>query len=440
MKRLVKAAARTPLGRALRKMVSGYPASSMGGPHIAANGPAIADSDVTDQGERVVADDDNFCFHAHLSIYNFAKPFVYGKRVLDAGCGTGYGSHHLLTQGGAESVLGIDLSEKAINFCRARYGMKRLEYQAMDLQQVKIAGHARFDVIFSSNVLEHVADVDSFLKAATRLMTPNGVFVLAVPAIVSAEALEGNLENPYHINNITPPAWLTKMRRYFVKAQGYRHWAEPEWVRPDGMIMMDDAIRAHNFTFTERDDAAMMTEKRTATTVIIAHGPREYPLPKTSDELGYPAEWNVDLGRPRGRPEGDLGPIHGERTVTQTFVCEEESLENIEIMMATYARRNETTLDVSLHRESASGEVLAKTIYDASTFRDNDWLQFTFPKIEKTAGKRFALVLRSPERDLDNCVTAYYTSAAVPGRESLKVGRTERVGNVLHFHTTAHAR
>src|SRR3954452_8252935 len=65
---------------------------------------ALETASVTDDGERVTPDEPDYCFKAHLSIYNFAKFFTFGKRVLDAGCGTGYGSHYLL-ENGARSVL-----------------------------------------------------------------------------------------------------------------------------------------------------------------------------------------------------------------------------------------------------------------------------------------------------------------------------------------------
>lgn len=434
MKRYMDSTAMKPVARVVRKLARVYRASSMGGPTLPPPAPMEADAGVTDNGERVVPEDKSFCFQAHLSIYNFAKPYAYGKRVLDAGCGTGYGSHHLLTACGAKSVLGIDLSDKAIAYCQSRYIAENLRYEAMDLQQLTLSGRSQFDVIFSSNVLEHVADVDTFLKTACRLLTPDGVFVLAVPAVVTPEALEGNLENPYHINNITPPAWLTKMRRFFREAQGYRHWVEPEWVGPDLMVRWDNEIEVGNFIFTERDDDGMMKEWRTITTIIVARGPRPHPLPKTTDELGYPAEWNVDLGRPRGRPEGVVGPIHESREVVQTFVCDEDDLNQIEVMMATYARVNDSTLEVSLRRESAQGEVVAQSEYRTADMIDNDWLRLHFPPVANSRGTRFALVLRAPTARPDHSVTAYYTSALVPGRETLKVGRLDRPGNCLHMH------
>jgi 2-polyprenyl-3-methyl-5-hydroxy-6-metoxy-1,4-benzoquinol methylase len=66
-------------------------------------------ADVGNCGERVVADDKNFSYYAHLSIYDFARPFAAGRHVLDAGCGTGYGSFFLASYGASE-VTAVDAS------------------------------------------------------------------------------------------------------------------------------------------------------------------------------------------------------------------------------------------------------------------------------------------------------------------------------------------
>jgi SAM-dependent methyltransferase len=47
-------------------------------------------------------------YYAHLSLCEFCASFAPGARVLDAGCGTGYGAAHLL-QRGATSVPGVRL-------------------------------------------------------------------------------------------------------------------------------------------------------------------------------------------------------------------------------------------------------------------------------------------------------------------------------------------
>lgn len=441
MRRYVDIPARGLVKRALRKVLPSYRASSMGGPHVPPLPANFIPQEIADYGERVIPEQDDYCYYAHLSIYNFAKPYSFGRRVLDAGCGTGYGSHYLYKNGGATSVLGIDISEKAISYCRARYEQPNLHYEVMNLEDLKIPRSERFGLIFSSNVLEHVADADAFLEKATHLMTDDGVFVLAVPPINSIEALQGNLENPYHINNLTPPAWIAKMRRFFESAQGYRHWLEPEWLTPANEQAFRNDMREHHFTFTERSDAEMMTEIKTMTTIVVARKPRSKPLPKSPDEMAYPAEWNVEWDyakntlRRAGKSEGTLGAIYGDRVLEQGFTCLVENLSEIQAFLATYARVNDSTLTMTLHRDTADGPVVARVDADAREIRDNEWHRFPFAPIAGSKDQRYVLTLSSRDARPDNSVTAYYTSDELPGRDSVRVGKVERAGNILQFHT-----
>jgi SAM-dependent methyltransferase len=59
-------------------------------------------------GERVCPDIPVANFHNHLKVYEFAQQFCANKKVLDIGCGTGYGSAKLAEV--ASEVVGIDLS------------------------------------------------------------------------------------------------------------------------------------------------------------------------------------------------------------------------------------------------------------------------------------------------------------------------------------------
>jgi hypothetical protein len=51
----------------------------------------ITDEQLSNIGERVIVDNTWF-YRAHLSIYHFVLPYVWGQKVLDAGTGAGYGS------------------------------------------------------------------------------------------------------------------------------------------------------------------------------------------------------------------------------------------------------------------------------------------------------------------------------------------------------------
>jgi 2-polyprenyl-3-methyl-5-hydroxy-6-metoxy-1,4-benzoquinol methylase len=65
--------------------------------------------------ERLSLSDDTLLsnYGDHIQPYRFAESCCVGNAVLDAGCGIGYGSHHLASHG-AKSVRAMDFSSDAI--------------------------------------------------------------------------------------------------------------------------------------------------------------------------------------------------------------------------------------------------------------------------------------------------------------------------------------
>ena len=128
---------------------------------------------ITDDGERVSELQQDHSYFAHLSIYWFALRYCTGKTVLDAGSGTGYGSAYL-AEHGAREVHGIDVSEKAVDYSEATFRLPNLSYRRMDLQEISGFPNHHFDVIFSSNVFEHVPDVTLLMFRARELVRSDG--------------------------------------------------------------------------------------------------------------------------------------------------------------------------------------------------------------------------------------------------------------------------
>src|SRR5215470_2202642 len=79
-------------------------------------------------GERVIPGEvDIDLMNEHLARYTFAARLARGKRVLDAGCGTGYGSAELAHA--AVAVVGIDCAIEAVSFARANYRLPNLQFE-----------------------------------------------------------------------------------------------------------------------------------------------------------------------------------------------------------------------------------------------------------------------------------------------------------------------
>lgn len=96
-------------------------------------------------------------------------------RILDAGCGTGRNLVELESYGLAE---GVDFSAEAVEFCRLR-GLQRV--QQASLEELPFEA-SRFDLIVSTDVIEHVDDDGRALGELRRVAAPGGRLLVTVPA------------------------------------------------------------------------------------------------------------------------------------------------------------------------------------------------------------------------------------------------------------------
>jgi len=98
-------------------------------------------------------------------------------RILDAGCGTGNNLRHLARHGRA---VGVDLSEDALRFCRAR-GVAAAKAGLLALP----FPDAAFDCVTSFDVLYHrwVRDDRAAVAEMVRVLRPGGVLLVRVPAL-----------------------------------------------------------------------------------------------------------------------------------------------------------------------------------------------------------------------------------------------------------------
>jgi len=110
-------------------------------------------------------------------LYDRARPLL-GRRVLDAGAGTGAFTERLLADG--RTVVALEPDPALAATLRERYAADpRLTVVETDAAGVEGEG---FDTIMCFNVLEHVADDDAVLRAFRGALKPDGALLLLVPA------------------------------------------------------------------------------------------------------------------------------------------------------------------------------------------------------------------------------------------------------------------
>ena len=110
---------------------------------------------------------------------NAADPFsLDGLSVLDVGCGAGLLSEPLARLGGA--VTALDPSARNIEAARlhASEGGLSIDYRSETVEAVG-AGGERFDLVVAMEVVEHVTDVQAFIRACADAVAPGGLLLLA---------------------------------------------------------------------------------------------------------------------------------------------------------------------------------------------------------------------------------------------------------------------
>jgi ubiquinone/menaquinone biosynthesis C-methylase UbiE len=100
-----------------------------------------------------------------------------GERVLDLGCGAGRFTR-ALREAGAD-VVGVELAEAALERARRNLGGADLRLAAPDGSLP--LGHQEVDLVWCSEVLEHVPDTVAFLTETRRVLRRGGRLLLTVP-------------------------------------------------------------------------------------------------------------------------------------------------------------------------------------------------------------------------------------------------------------------
>lgn len=117
----------------------------------------------------------------HLAAYLIlAEPFVASRKVLDIGCGAGYGVDHLSRS--ASSVIGIDVSKEGISQYWHKYGKDKLNFMLGNGTSLPFR-HSSFDVVMSFQVIEHIEPkfVLAYLAEIHRVLKTGGTFICSTP-------------------------------------------------------------------------------------------------------------------------------------------------------------------------------------------------------------------------------------------------------------------
>jgi len=165
-------------------------------------------------GERVIPGEvDVDLLNEHMARYAFASRLAHGKRVLDAGCGAGYGSAELARA--ADSVAGIDCAAEAIEFARGNYRLPNLRFEQASCTELPYADGS-FELVVAFEVIEHLDHWREFLLEARRVLAASGQFIVSTPnKLYYTESRGTEGANPFHVHEFDFEEFQGELKRVF---------------------------------------------------------------------------------------------------------------------------------------------------------------------------------------------------------------------------------
>jgi SAM-dependent methyltransferase len=169
-------------------------------------------------GERTLPGipDEAYWFARHVVAYRIAADHVTARaitsapvrRVLDAGCGEGYGIAAIVDAGASQGVA-VDLDESVVGHVTASYpqvGAVRAELGSLPFSD------RCFDLVVSFQVIEHVWDPPGYLASLRRVLAPDGQLLVATPNRLTFTPDSETPVNPFHVREFTASELRDELR------------------------------------------------------------------------------------------------------------------------------------------------------------------------------------------------------------------------------------
>jgi 2-polyprenyl-3-methyl-5-hydroxy-6-metoxy-1,4-benzoquinol methylase len=117
--------------------------------------------------------------YEHFHRYLWARPLTAGRRVLDLGCGEGFGAALLADV--AESVTGIDVDARTVEHARLNYGGPGLDFRVASATDLADFPDDSFEAVAAFEIIEHVDDQAALMSEVARVLAPGGLVVASTP-------------------------------------------------------------------------------------------------------------------------------------------------------------------------------------------------------------------------------------------------------------------
>ena len=166
-------------------------------------------------------------FLKHEKAYEFARQYCEGKDVLDFGCGSGYGTAILANV--AKSVVGVDTSPIAVQYCLDHWNIGNMIFEKIERDYTLRFDDNTFDVIVSFQVIEHIPDVPRYLSLLKRVLKPGGPLVITTTNRAWRLRPTEKPWNRSHCREYTAKGIQKELRNFFPSVQILGVYGNPEY-------------------------------------------------------------------------------------------------------------------------------------------------------------------------------------------------------------------
>lgn len=164
----------------------------------------------------------------HIASYEFASRMHTGGRVLDYGCGSGYGSKILASS--AAQVHAADLSTEAIDYAMNHHAQPNLSFYPL---KDFIQHPSTYDLIVSFQVIEHVRDLNTYLASIHRMLTPDGTVLISTPNRLTRLFPFQKPWNIWHLTEYSPDSLRNVLESWFSDIEILHISSVPELTIPE---------------------------------------------------------------------------------------------------------------------------------------------------------------------------------------------------------------
>jgi SAM-dependent methyltransferase len=216
----------------------------------------------------------------HLARYRWASTLVEGRRVLDAGCGTAYGSM-MLAEAGALEVIGVDRAPEVLEAVRADMP-SAVVLETADVTSLPYPD-GRFDVVVCFEVIEHLNDRGRALDEFRRVLTSAGVLAISSP---NRDVYPPG--NPHHVREYTPAELELDLSQRFdaVRLERQHTWITSGVLDDARFQLGEDRGLGEDVCVRKLESDELGRELYT----VALAGQQELPIAQPTFELAAPVE------------------------------------------------------------------------------------------------------------------------------------------------------